>query len=117
MPRRRPSFSMLGWALNEEVNIARYIERAEVLLKQLTDDYELVIVDDGSTDRTWEITQQYKQTRPWLRIFKNERNRGPGFNIKLTVSQAEKDYLFWQTVDWSYDISSLPEFVPLLQEF
>ena len=108
---------MLGWALNEERNIGRYIEQAEELLRQITDDFELIIVDDGSSDGTWKIAHGYQKTRPWLRLFKNERNRGPGYNIKLTVSHAQKDYLFWETVDWSYDVSCLPRMLPLLREF
>ncbi len=50
--RRVPfSLSMLGWALNEEESIAGYIDRAGAFLQALTDDYELIVIDDGSTDR------------------------------------------------------------------
>jgi hypothetical protein len=44
---------MLGWALNEEENIGRYIDRAGAFLSALTDRYELILIDDGSSDRTW----------------------------------------------------------------
>lgn len=56
------------WAFNEEVNIAGYIERAGRLLASLTDDYELILIDDGSTDRTLEIARSCQQTRPWLQV-------------------------------------------------
>lgn len=106
--RRVPfSLSMLGWALNEEENIAAYVDRAGALLARLTDDYELVIIDDGSTDRTWAIVSEHQRTRPWLKPYKNDRNRGSGFNTKRAISVATKDYLFWQTVDWAYDIRHL----------
>ena len=49
------SLSMLGWALNEEALVGEYIEKAEQCLRQVTDDFEVIIIDDGSTDRTWEI--------------------------------------------------------------
>jgi glycosyltransferase involved in cell wall biosynthesis len=107
-PAKHPfSLSMLGWALNEEQNIAAYIERAEAFLAAQTDDYELILIDDGSTDRTGEIARACQQTRPWLRIHANERNRGSGYNTKLAISLASKDYLFWQTTDWAYDITRL----------
>ena len=98
---------MLGWAYNEEDNIAAYIERAESLLRSLSDDFELIIVDDGSVDRTWEIASACQATRPWLHLYKNERNRGPGFSAKRAIAAATKDLLFWQTVDWAYDIERL----------
>lgn len=111
------SLSMLGWALNEEENIGGYIDRAGALLDSLTGDYELVLVDDGSTDRTWEIATEYARTRPWLRPFRNERNRGSGYNTKRAISLATKDYVFWQTVDWAYDISELTQSLPLLERY
>jgi glycosyltransferase involved in cell wall biosynthesis len=105
--RVRFSLSMLGWALNEEESIGAYIDRAEAFLRALTDDFELILIDDGSTDRTWEIASVYAATRPWLKIHQNPRNRGSGYNTKRAIGLATKDYLFWQTVDWAYDIRYL----------
>ena len=105
---------MLGWALNEEENIAEYLERGEKFLASLTSDFELIVIDDGSTDRTAAIIEEYRRTRPWLRLHRNERNRGSGYNHKLAISLATKEYLFWQMVDWSYDLSRLGEFLPRL---
>jgi hypothetical protein len=109
--------SMLGWALNEEMNVGGYVERAGAFLEALTDDYELVLLDDGSTDRTWEVARACQETRPWLRLYRNDRNRGPGYNTKRALSLATKDYVFWQTVDWSYDLGQLGEFLPWLGHY
>jgi len=111
------SLSMLGWALNEEENIGGYIDRAGALLDWLSADYELILIDDGSTDRTWEIATDYARTRPWLRPFRNERNRGSGYNTKRAISLASKDYVFWQTVDWAYDITELAHSLAMLDEY
>lgn len=106
--RRVPfSLSMLGWALDEEESVGTYIDRAGVLLAALTDEYELILIDDGSTDRTWAIVTEYQRTRPWLKPIRNDRNRGSGYNTKRAISAATKDYVFWQTVDWAYDIRHL----------
>jgi glycosyltransferase involved in cell wall biosynthesis len=107
---------MLGWALNEEESIAGYIDRAGALLAALTNDYELILIDDGSTDRTWEIAQEAQKSRPWLKPFRNDRNRGSGYNTKRAISLATKDYLFWQTVDWAYDIRFLAQALPQLAD-
>ncbi len=115
-PRVTFGLSMLGWALNEEDNIAGYIDRAGLFLQALTDRYELVLIDDGSTDRTWEIVTEAQRTRPWLKPYQNKGNRGSGYNTKRALSLATEDYVFWQTVDWSYDIRQLAAALPQLAE-
>jgi glycosyltransferase involved in cell wall biosynthesis len=116
-PSGRLSLSMLGWALNEEQNIGDYIERAGALLRRLTDEFELIIIDDGSTDGTADLVRTYQRTCPWLRLHSNGRNRGSGYNTKVAISLATKDYLFWQTVDWAYDISRLGAYLHYLERF
>ena len=110
------SLSMLGWALNEEANIEEYVRRAEEFLRTLCSDFELSLIDDGSTDRTPAILQQLQQDRPWLKGFRNERNRGSGYNTKRAISLATKKYLFWQMVDWSYDLSMMGQALPFLEQ-
>ncbi len=114
---RRRSFSMLGWALNEEDNIAGYISKAEDFLRSMTSDFELILIDDGSRDATHDIIVEHQKTRPWLRLVRNEENKGAGYNAKLAITLATKDYLFWQPVDWCYDISKLPELLDLLDDY
>jgi glycosyltransferase involved in cell wall biosynthesis len=111
------SLSMLGWALNEEAIIQVYIDRAGALLASLTGEYEMILIDDGSTDRTWEIATDCQRTRPWLKPYRNEVNRGSGYNTKRAVSLATKQYVFWQTVDWAYDITALMASLPLLDQY
>ena len=108
--------SMLGWALNEEENVVAYIDRAEALLSALTDRYELVLLDDGSRDRTWALMVEAQRTRPWLRVYANQGNRGPGYCTKRALSLATQDFVFWQTVDWCYDIRWLMAALPQLSE-
>jgi glycosyltransferase involved in cell wall biosynthesis len=103
----RPGLSMLGWALNEEQNLAEYVLRAEAFLRSVSDDYELIVIDDGSTDRTWELAVELGASRPWLTLLKNERNRGPGYCYRRGIGAATKTYFMAQTVDWAYDIEGL----------
>jgi glycosyltransferase involved in cell wall biosynthesis len=112
-----PGLSMVAWALNEEDNLAMFLERAERALSAATGDFEVVLLDDGSTDRTWAMAVEAARTRPWLRLYQNERNRGTGYCVKRALSLATKDYVFWQTVDWAYDISELMSALPLLRDY
>ncbi|HEY7168084.1 MAG TPA: glycosyltransferase family 2 protein [Candidatus Binatia bacterium] len=98
---------MLSWAYNEELNIADYLARASALMDATAKDYEIILIDDGSTDRTYEIAKSVQRQNPRLRIFQNGRNMGSGVSHRVAISKASKEYLFWQTVDWSYDISEL----------
>ena len=115
--RFRPSLSMLGWALNEEENVAEYVGRAEAFLSSVSDDYELILFDDGSSDRTWPIMGELASTRPWLRPIKNDRNRGPGYCYRTGIGAATKTYFMAQTVDWAYDIDAFKPHFDELQRF
>jgi glycosyltransferase involved in cell wall biosynthesis len=108
---------MLGWGLNEEENLPTYLERAEAFLRTITDDFELIVVDDGSTDRMWAIAEEAQTTRPWLKLLKNDRNRGAAYSAKRAIRAATKDYVFWQTVDWAYDLTELGRAFPLLAQY
>lgn len=113
----RPSISMLGWGLDERENLPTYLDRAERFLRSVTDDFEVIVVDDGSRDGMWEVATEAQLTRPWLKLLKNDRNSGAAYSAKRAIRAATKDYVFWQTVDWAYDISGLASSLPLLREF
>jgi glycosyltransferase involved in cell wall biosynthesis len=113
----RPAISMLGWALNEELNVVEYVHRAERFLASVSDDYELVLIDDGSTDRTWALATDLQATRPWLTLLKNERNRGPGYCYRRGIDAAAKEYFMAQTVDWAYDIDAFRPVMDRLRRY
>ena len=113
----RPGVSMLGWALNEEQNLAEYVRRAEVFLRSVSDDYELILIDDGSSDRTWVMAGELQAGRPWLKPLKNNRNRGPGYCYRRGISAASKEYFMAQTVDWAYDIDAFRPVFAELQRY
>lgn len=113
----RPSVSMLGWGLNEQDNVRSYVERAETLLRSISDDFELILIDDGSSDRTWEIMSELQRSRPWLRPLRNDGNKGVGYSYRRAIKAATKEYFFAQTVDWAYDIDRLAASLHLLREF
>lgn len=108
---------MLGWALNEEANLPLYVERAETFLRSVTNDFELVLIDDGSTDATWALMNELAATRSWLKPMQNPVNRGSGFCYRRAIASASKAHCFAQTVDWSYDITRLGQSLHLLSDF
>jgi glycosyltransferase involved in cell wall biosynthesis len=108
---------MLAWGYNEEDLIGKFLDKALTLLEQTVTDYELIFVDDGSTDRTSDIAQAYAKRNPCLRVITNERNMNIGPSFKCALAAARKEYVFWQTVDWSYDLTHLRLFLELLRYY
>src|ERR1700751_5252495 len=74
MTTRRPSISVVYPVFNEEENIERAVDFAEAVLTDLTSDYEILIVDDASTDRSAEIAEALARSRPCVKVFHHERN-------------------------------------------
>jgi len=109
--------SLLSWAYNEEDSIGDFLDRATRLMESACEDYEIVLIDDGSTDRTYEIARAFQEKNPRLRIYQNERNLNVGISSRRAIQKASKEFLFWQTVDWCYDISNLRIFLEYLKEY
>lgn len=117
LPRFERSVSWLCWAYNEEELIKDYLLRADALMKQIVDDYEIVIIDDCSTDRTNEIIKTLMNDIPQIRLLRNQVNLNVGYSSRKAIMSASKEYLFWQTIDWSYDIGFLRIFLELLKSY
>ncbi|MGA2466679.1 MAG: glycosyltransferase family 2 protein [Thermodesulfobacteriota bacterium] len=105
------------WAYNEEDSIQGYLEKATHLMETTIEDYEIVLIDDGSTDQTYEIAKAFEEKNFRLKIFKNERNLNVGISSQRAIQRASKEFLFWQTIDWCYDISDLRLFLEDLKTY
>jgi glycosyltransferase involved in cell wall biosynthesis len=111
------SVSLLSWAYNEEDSILEFLEKATHLMDSTVEDYEIVLIDDGSTDRTYQIAKAFQEQNPRLKIFQNECNLNVGISSQRAIQRASKEFLFWQTVDWCYDISNLRIFLEYLKTY
>ena len=111
------SVSMLAWGYNEEELVEDFLDRAFALLEDTVNDYELVFVNDASTDRTGQILADYAQKEPRLRVITHETNLNVGFACRTAIAGAQKEFLFWETVDWSYDLTYLRIYLELLRYF
>jgi glycosyltransferase involved in cell wall biosynthesis len=111
------SLSLLCWAYNEEALIGDFLERVTKLMAASIEDYEIVLIDDGSTDRTYGIAESFRRNNDKLKIFRNGKNLNVGYSVRRAIASASKDYLFWQTVDRSYDIANLRIFLEYLKEW
>jgi len=111
------SVSLLCWAYNEEDSIQEFLEKATQLMDASIEDYEIILIDDGSKDKTFEIASAFQKKNPRLKIFKNEKNLNVGISSQRAIKRASKEFLFWQTIDWCYDISNLRLFLEYLKTY
>lgn len=116
-PRFDRSVSLLAWAYNEEQLIDAFVARAIALLEDTVTEFEIIIVDDGSTDATPRLLAQHAARDPRIQVVTNERNMNVGSSAQRAIRAAKHDITFWQTVDWSYDFTNLRIFLELTRYF
>ena len=78
-------------AYNEEARIKNTLEKIHSYLKNQDYTYEIIIVNDGSTDNTWALVNEIAQKIKEVRILKNEKNRGKGFTIKKGFFECQRE--------------------------
>ena len=78
--------------------------------------YELLIVDDGSTDQTPEVVKQLQSNNPSLVLHRYSQNRGKGHALKTGMAQAKGKYILFMDADLSTPIEHVSEFLVKLRE-
>jgi glycosyltransferase involved in cell wall biosynthesis len=102
-------------AFNEEANAPAVIQQGLEVLPELVKDFELIIVDDGSSDDTVGVVSELvEQHYPRVRLLRHERNRGYGAALRSGLGNARFDLIFYTDADRQFDLSELAYFVPLI---
>jgi glycosyltransferase involved in cell wall biosynthesis len=89
------SISFLVTALNEEHHLIPTIETIESAAAELGCDYEILLVNDGSTDGTGQIADRCATRNPRIRAIHNQNNLGLGGAYKRAVPMARKEFVMW----------------------
>ena len=101
------SISVFFPAYNDGGTIASLILLANQMLASLTDDYEIVVVEDGSHDYTLQVLEELQKTLPALRIIKHPENLGYGAALKTGFAQCTKELIFYTDGDGQYDVREM----------
>jgi glycosyltransferase involved in cell wall biosynthesis len=105
-------------AFNEQDNVEPVIERALEVLPNVAEEFEVIVVDDGSSDRTAEVaTGLVAEHYPRVRLLRHERNRGYGAALRTGLLSGSYDYLFYTDADRQFDLGELPYFVSAGEPF
>ena len=102
---------------NEEENVERVARQAVEIGRQVADDLEVIIVDDGSKDRTGEIADRLAEEIPEVRAVHNHPNLGYGGALQRGFREATKHWIFYTDGDGQFDLGEIPRVLPLLAQY
>ena len=115
------SISAFFPAYNDAGTIASMVVSTDLTLRSLpekypciSDDYEIVVVNDGSPDHTGQILEELKGRYPRLRVITHEQNRGYGGALRTGFASATRDLVFYTDGDAQYDPRELDRLVAAL---
>jgi dolichol-phosphate mannosyltransferase len=114
---RRPSLSLVLPALNEEHGIRQAVAEADAALAALCEDYEVLVVDDGSSDSTAAAVQAESVNRPHVRLVRHEKNRGYGAALRTGFTAARCELVGFTDADCQFHLEDLGRLLPLTEDF
>ena len=110
----RPSLSLIFPAWNEEEYVERAVTRAMKVLERLADDFEILIINDASTDRTGEICARLAAQNSHLRVLTHEKNLKLGGALKTGFGATTKDIVIYSDIDLPFDLRELERALHLM---
>lgn len=106
-----PYLSIVIPALNEEHRLPPSLEKIDAFLSTQAYSYEVIVVDNGSTDRTKEVVETFQQTHDYVKFIQLS-ERGKGRAVKAGMLAANGDYRFICDADLSMPIEEISKFLP-----
>ncbi len=111
---RLSSLSIFFPCYNEAENVERVTHAAVQAAPQFAESFEVIIVNDGSRDRTGEIADQLAAKIPEVRAVHNRPNRGYGGAVARGLTEARMEWIFFTDGDGQFDIGEVPKLIELL---
>lgn len=116
MPAMTPDISIIVPAYNEESMILNTLASLQTYLAVRSESYEIIVVDDGSQDKTVSLVQDWhSHNKTDLHILVNEQNMGKGFSIQRGVFESRGKYIIFTDADLPYDLDAIDGFLKALQ--
>lgn len=100
---------------NEEENVIKTLNAVSDVLKSYRD-FEIIVVDDGSTDKTYQSVNEFLNTNPHIQLLKHPVNMGMGRALRTGFEKSEGDIIITIDADLSYDPSFIPKLVDEIDE-
>ncbi len=110
-PAKVNSLSVFFPAYNEEANIENTVTKALSILPGVAHQWEIIVVDDGSSDRTGPIVEAMAEKEERIRLITHERNRGYGGALKSGLYNARYELIAFTDADGQFDLSEIVNFL------
>ncbi|MHC4741326.1 MAG: glycosyltransferase family 2 protein [Planctomycetota bacterium] len=111
------SISVFFPCYNEEANVGALVEKACAVLDELATDYEIIIVNDGSSDNTGRIADEIAAENALVKVVHHPRNLGYGAALQSGFRASSKNIVFYTDGDGQFDISEMPALLSLIDEY
>jgi glycosyltransferase involved in cell wall biosynthesis len=111
------SISVFSPCYNEEKNFGKLLKGMLDFLPEISSDFEIIIVDDGSTDSTAEIARKYAMNHSQVKVISHKRNMGYGAALRTGFENCNKDYIFFTDGDNQFDISEMTKLLPYIRDY
>lgn len=109
------SLSIILPAYNEEENVEQAVTHVSEVAQTLDREYEIILVNDGSTDRTGEVGRELEDRVPNYRLVEHYPNRGYGGALKAGFEAAEKDLIAFYPADAQFDFVEITHLLEKLE--
>lgn len=110
------SLSIFFPVYNDWGTIATMTIQAIYVAEKITQDYEIILVDDGSEEKTQNVLNFLKGRFPQIRVIHHEKNKGYGGAIKTGFKEAQKEWVFYTDGDAQYDVTELEKLAEALTD-
>jgi glycosyltransferase involved in cell wall biosynthesis len=97
-------------AYNEEANIRQTVERAVEVLEKVAKKWEIIVIDDGSKDKTGAIVKRLMKKEPRIRLVTHTPNRGYGASLKSGFYNSQYEWIAFTDADGQFDFSEITKF-------
>lgn len=111
------SISVFFPCYNEQDNLVRLVQQANTILSKLTADFEIIIVNDGSSDGTGKIADELAVSNDKIKVVHHLTNLGYGAALQSGFRTASKELVFYTDGDGQFDIGEMPPLLPLMEQY
>jgi dolichyl-phosphate beta-glucosyltransferase len=110
-----PELSIIIPAYNEEALIVSTLNCLQAYLLARPDNFEIIVVDDGSQDKSVELVQQFQKLNKDVRLLVNQQNMGKGFSIQRGVLESRGQIIIFTDADLPYKLEAIEGFLQALR--